>query len=177
MKTEYNRFLLPFRSNTRVGLGFMFVAVLALAAALLVAGGLAIASGLQSRSRSEYAKKNLLKVDKITAVSSDEKANPGRVGFYLNGKLAGALLEDGSFSAVASLPVGGPIALSFANPTESLEPTNVRFPKQNITVATDGSSTVICVPPINAGRVIWSDLKGNTYYDSTLQLRARVCGS
>ncbi len=177
MKTEYTRFLLPFRSNTRAGLVFMFIAVLALAVALLVSGGLAIAAGIQSRARTEYAKKNLFRAANIVSVSSDEKANPAKIGFYLNGKLAGALLDDGSYLAVPNPPAGGPVALAFANPTETPEPTTVRFPTQDVTVTTNAGSIVICVPAVNAGRVIWSDLKGNTYYDSTLQLRARACKS
>lgn len=175
MNTETTRFLIPFRSNTRVGIAFMFIAILALAAALIIAGGIAIAAGLQSRSRAEFVRKNLLRASNIVAVTSDDKANPGKIGIYLNGKLAGAIVENGSFTATDTPRSEGPITLSFANPLNTPEPANVRFSAQNVRITTDRGETVLCVPAINAGRVIWADLKGNTYYDSTLRLIARSC--
>ena len=175
MENEKSNLLAHLTSYSRSGLIFLYITVIGLAVALVCAGTLVITVSIQRHNHLERAKKIIYKPTAIVSASSNEKANPGVIAFYLNNRIAGGLLEDGSYSATSQAPEGGPLAIYFLNPSAASQPISVRFPSQKITIKDTTGELTICTPAINAKHTLWVDKNGTTYLDSILLHLARSC--
>ena len=168
-------FLAHLTSTITPGLIFMFVAVVSLGLALVTSGTVAITHAIQRHNHTEYAKKIVYRPATVKSASSNEKANPGVIGFFLDGKYAGALMEDQSFTVAESLPAQGSLSILLMNPDNTGQPTSFRFPAQKITITDDTGTVTACLPAMDGNRLLWVDKSGNTYLEPTLTLRARSC--
>lgn len=166
--------LIPDITTSRVGLAFLFTAVIGLGLSLVAAGIVGVISLSQYRSKVEAARQ-AFRTGKISAATSNEKANPGAIAFYLGDTFAGALAEDGSYASASTPPPEGPLALLFLNPTQNPYPTTVEFLAQKVTLETNSGSITICVPKITGEKNLWVSKSGNTYLDSSLTTLARSC--
>jgi hypothetical protein len=175
MATIKDNFLTHFTSTNIVGVVFIFVAVIGLGLALVTSGTIAITHAIQRHNHNEYAKKIIYQPATIQSAVSNEKANPGAIGFFLNGTFAGAITEDGTYTAAETAPAQGTLTILLINPTDSAQPTTVRFPAQQITITDENGTITACLPAMDGDRVLWVDRSGNTYLESSLTLGARSC--
>lgn len=162
-------------TTTRIGLIFMFIAVVALGISIVAAGAVALSNIQQRRAQLAAAQRNVFQTTAISQAVSNEKANPGAIAFYLNRQFAGAINEEGTYSPAAEPPAGGPLAVLFLNPANTPLPTTVEFPAQTLTMTTDATTLTVCIPRITGGFNVWVTKTGSTYYDETLTKLARSC--
>ncbi len=160
--------------TTKVGLTFLFITVISLGFALLASGALAIISRSERRALIE-ASQSAWRANSISAVVSNEKANPGIIAFYLNDAFAGAIPEDGEYSPAADAPPEGPLAIRFVNPVNTALPTTAEFPAQTLTLTADTGTLRICTPRMTGDKTLWVSKSGSTFYNSFLTERARSC--
>ncbi len=168
-------FLSHIPKTNRYGLIFMFVAVIGLGLALLTSGTVAVTHMIQQHNHDVYARKIIYQPAAVKSAVSNEKANPGNIAFFLGGKYAGAILEDGSYVTAQTAPAQGTLTILVMNPTTTNEPTSVLFPAQKITITDDSGTVTACVPSADGNRLLWVDKSGNTYLEPKLTLRARSC--
>ncbi|MBI4090124.1 MAG: hypothetical protein HY421_01860 [Candidatus Kerfeldbacteria bacterium] len=168
-----NNLLRHYVVPSNVGVLFIFIAIVGLGLTLIATGVLALVEYRQERSAA--AGRSPLTASTIVAATSNEKANPGPIAFYLDRRLAGGLLPDGTFSPPEEPPSAGPLAILFLNPTDTTLPTTVQFPAQTISVDTESGATSVCTPAISGDKVIWAAQDGSTYLDAALKLRLRSC--
>ncbi|MBI4093216.1 MAG: hypothetical protein HY420_04805 [Candidatus Kerfeldbacteria bacterium] len=162
-------------TTTRIGLIFLFTAVVALGVAIIASGAVALSNFQQRRAQLEAAQRNVFRISALHQAVSNEKANPGVIAFYIDRKFAGAINEEGAYSPAADPPTGGPLAILFLNPANTALPTTVEFSPQTFTLTTNAERLVVCVPRITGGNEIWVAKTGSTYFDETLTKLARSC--
>lgn len=160
--------------TTKVGLTFLFITVISLGLAIIAAGALAIIGRNERRALIE-ASQSAFRANAISAVVSNEKANPGVIAFYLNDVFAGAIPENGEYSPAADAPPEGPLAVHFVNPVKTALPTTVEFPAQTLTMTADTGTLRVCTPRMTGDKTLWVSKSGATFYNSFLTERARGC--
>lgn len=170
-----DNFLTHFTSTNIAGVVFIFIAVIGLGLALVTTGTIAITHAIQRHNHNEYAKKIIYQPASVKSAVSNEKANPGVISFFLNGIFAGAITEDGTYHAAETAPAQGTLTILLLNPTGAAQPTNVRFPAQQITITDENGTVTACLPAMDGNRILWVDQSGTTYLESSLTLGARSC--
>lgn len=169
-------FVSYFKTSNTVGLVFLFIAVIGMGIALVGSGAVALTHAIQKHNHTVHAKQSIYRPDGITTASSNEKANPGIIGLYLNGAYAGAILEDGTFTPADPKPAGGILTIFPINPATSQLPISARFPAQKITITdTSGTTVTACMPETDGNSRLWVDKSGTTFLEQSLTLKARSC--
>ncbi len=178
MPNEKTNLLIHDVTTTKVGLAFLFVTVVSFGLALVATGTSIMIDRSATKARQLEAIKQAFRATVITNADSNEKANPGVVAFYLNGKFAGAITENSSYAAAEEPPPEGPLAISFLNSSSTALPTTVQFPPQTIKLTADTGALTVCTPAMTGGsgeQTVWVTRTGSTFYDEAFTRLARNC--
>lgn len=162
-------------STTKISLLYLFTTVCALGLTLVGIVVYLVLDRSQDRAILQAADQNILRASSISTVTSNEKANPSTIGFYLNEQFAGALTADGSYDRAVEAPPEGPLTIYYINPTDTTFPVDALFPAQRFRITTDTGAVEACTPAIHGETLLWVSRTGSTFFDQNLTNLARSC--